>query len=89
MSIHFTLWLSVWDLSGVGLSKAALVHLEAGRDLQLVSGGLPLTAIHGQYAPGASQAFQRPSKVEFYRSVINLKYLKYTKVFEIQMGEGI
>lgn len=30
MSIRFTLWLSVWDLSGVGLSKAACAHLEAG-----------------------------------------------------------
>lgn len=40
MFIHFFPRLSVWGLSGVEFSKAALVHLEADRDIQLISCGL-------------------------------------------------
>lgn len=61
MFIHFLPRLSVWGLSGVEFSKAALVHLEA--DFQLISCGLLQAAIRCQHRSGSSQISQCSSKV--------------------------
>lgn len=85
MFIHFPPRLSVWGLSGVAFSKAALVHLEAVGDLQLISCGLPQAAIHCQRRSGSSQTLQCSSKVKF--CIIMMKHFKHLKY--IQIGERI
>lgn len=73
MFIHYFPRLSVWGLSGVEFSKAALIHLEADGDIQLIPCGLLQAVIRCQCRSGSSQLSQCSSKVLHH----------YDKVFQV------